>query len=95
MKKRYEYNIKSRFGGYMPYIVYMKADVSHVYPFHISCSDFNRLHDNGCGVAYGRTPWGPWRRLKLFKYVIVGNDPVTDPRVIQCLDDKLNAYFAE
>ena len=92
-KLNYEYSVYSIYGGYMPYVVYLKSDSRHLYPFHISAEEFEKLHDNGCGRCYGRTEWGPWRILTLFRYIIYGNEPVTDEIILKRLDDKLNAFF--
>ena len=57
-------------------------------PFHITEVDYANLID-GCGKCYGRTPWGPWCRLKIFAYEVVGVRIVRDPDEIKKIEDEL------
>ena len=93
MNKPYDYKLSSVFGGYMPYVVYMPHDTFKKYPFHIRVKDFNCLSPDGCGCAYGKTPWGPWVKVKLFKYVIVGKSIVRDTDKLEELNAELQRYY--
>ena len=57
-------------------------------PFHITEVDYARLNA-GDGECYGRTPYGPWCRLKIFNYGVEEYSEVTDADEIAAIEEDL------
>ena len=57
-------------------------------PFHITEVDYAQLID-GNGKCYGRTPWGPWCRLKIFRYEVVGIRIVRSPEELKRIEEDM------
>lgn len=94
--QRYDYNSKTKFGAFLPYVIYQKKDFKKQIPFHISSEDFFRLKDAwGTGKVYGKTPWGPWLRLHVFRFIIIGIEKVEDPKVLDTLNIKERRFLED
>lgn len=94
IKKRYEYSSTSKYGGFLPYVIYGKGDVYHRFPYRISADDFYRLN-GGTGKCYGKTEWGPWLRLHIFRYIIVGKEPIRDQAILDKLNEKERRFLED
>ena len=77
----------SKLGRLEPVVVYYNRDGRSV-RFHITQTAYAKLNA-GCGVCYGRTPDGPFCRLKIRDYRVFSVEIVRDPAVLQMIHEDL------
>lgn len=73
-KGRVGIDVRSSLGSAEPYLLYWtkKRDMAFRVPYHVTWREIDKLGSNyGAGIVYGRTPWGPWCELKIFRYSVV------------------------
>ena len=87
--KNCRWDPNTELGSAEPIVVYQKSTYGDVIPFHITVTDYVKLN-GGCGVCYGRTPWGPFCRLKIYDYRVVYVQVVHDPAILREIDEERN-----
>ena len=91
----YFYNLRGPFGGFLPYCFFLKTDPALGTPFWISNEEFQKLSSAGNGKVFGRTQWGPWCRLWIYRFTIVNSEVLRDPVLLEELREKERVYYLE
>ena len=64
-----------------------------MFPYQVSVESFEGLIDHGCGFCYAKTQWNvSWLRVRIFRYVIVSFETVTDEKKIAELNEWFENY---
>ena len=87
--KNCRYDPDTTLGIAEPVVVFKRDSRGDVIPFHITVTDYVKLN-GGCGVCYGRTPWGPFCRLKIYDYRVIYVKIVRDPLEIESILEERN-----
>lgn len=78
------YDPRSELGEREPYVVYFRRDDGSNIPFHITPYALTQI-EGGEGDIYGRTPWGPWCRLHVYRYFVVSYRIVDDINELEAI----------
>ena len=87
LHKKCTYDANTRLGRLEPIVIYFRRQDPPI-PFHITEVDYAKLID-GEGRCYGRTPYGPWCLLKIFRYEVIAYRAIRDPKVIEEIENDL------
>ena len=87
--KNCRFDPNTRLGAREPIVIFQQSIRGDVIPFHITKSDYVKLN-GGCGVCYGRTPWGKYHRLKIYDYRVIFAVVVNDPNELQKIFEDRN-----
>ncbi len=82
LHKNCSYSPNTRLGELESVVVYHRHYTGQIIPFHITKVAYSKLN-GGEGICYGRTPWGPFCRLKIYNFRVISYKIIRDSKTVE------------